>query len=162
MKKIKNLWKRKFYQPRAEKVCLRVRKGFLFGAGYVSGISDTEDFTSEKGTRMWHWNSQERLQSGKLCGSRWLHFLPSRICPDTSSNILICFPTWISLFFFLSYHDLKIILFHMLGLSFQQQLFFLAWACSLLGPLAQCLWPWVAGTLSLSGSLPTASGDWKL
>lgn len=65
-------------------------------------------------------------------------------------------------FFLLSYHELKFILFHKLGLSFQQQLFFLAWACSLQGPLAQCLWPWVAGTLSLPGSLPTASGDCKL
>ena len=31
---------------------MSVCKGFLFGAGYVSDISDTKDLTSEKETRM--------------------------------------------------------------------------------------------------------------
>lgn len=103
------------------------KESILFGAGSVSDISDTEGFASEKPG----YNIGSHRKSCCKTDNMWprcLLLLPSCIRPDTYSNILICFPIWICLFFFLNYHDLEIILFHMLGLSFQQQLFFLAWA----------------------------------
>lgn len=52
MKKLKISEKENYINQDNKTVLLWVRKGFLFQTGYVSDISNTEDFTPEKETRM--------------------------------------------------------------------------------------------------------------
>ena len=61
MEKFKISKKENYINQYSKKVCLWVRKGFLFSAGYVSDISDTESFTLGKESRMSYCSSQERL-----------------------------------------------------------------------------------------------------